>query len=105
MPQRAQPLRRSLCIRQHRSHVHAGDVRMALAEDSKKVDNIVTGSMSILREIYSPEVLSQAGLQQMSIPQHNTMPAQGEVYQVPSTDTQRRWISSLPSVRLFLLQP
>lgn len=73
---------------------------MALAEDRGKVDNIVTGSMELLQNIYSGGILSQQHLRHLP-PVDVPVDSKQQVYQMPSLDTQRHWIASLPSVRFI----
>lgn len=78
---------------------------MTVAEDSNKVENIVTGSMDLLQEIYSRDILSHEHLPFLSLAHADTAATltNDPVYHMPSLDTQRHWVASLPSVRLIIL--
>lgn len=73
---------------------------MGLAEDSNKVDNIVSGSFQQLENIYSTDTLSNKHLQHLTQTKDTAAARDaGELYQMPALDTQRQWVASLPSVR------
>jgi Phosphatidate cytidylyltransferase, mitochondrial len=77
---------------------------MALAEDSNKVDNIVSGSMQLLQDIYTEGILSQERMRYLSLSDDRTASSQkGIAYQTPSPEMQRHWVASLPSVRSIIL--
>jgi hypothetical protein len=75
---------------------------MTLAEDSNKVDNIVTGSMKLLQDIYTEGILSQQHLIHLPASDETTVSGRKAiVYQQSSPEVQKHWIASLPSVRFI----
>lgn len=71
---------------------YTGDVRMGLAEDSKKVERIVEGSYQQFQQVYTP-LLNDPQLQHLGL-QYTT---EGQVVQDTSVDARIQLLSWLPT--------
>lgn len=76
---------------------------MALAEDSNKVDNIVSGSMGLLQDIYTKAILKHDTFNEVTPPLTTGRSRSTDELQMPSLSTQQRWVASLPAVRFTSL--